>query len=949
MISRWSLVVFAGCWLTANVSGQSPQAPRMDALGDPLPPGAVARLGTLRLKHAPGQRRNILAAVFSQDGKMVATRDDNGLSVRLWNVATGKEIRGPWSSPNRNASTVAISPDGTTVAIATFQITAPRAAYITLYDIQGQREIKAFGGLRNAPTALAFERNGKTLVTAGFGTVAWWDIGRGKEIRSWQPFGNEQVPQQDGSVRAKTFDVCALSPDAKFIAVNVATSFGGVLPPPPPPGQNTLVDHEAIGFDLASRAMTWRTEGKYPVGQPTYFAFSADGKRVAIALGPDSIEVRNATNGKLVAAPAGRQFTGINTITSLALSADGKTAALRGIGSNTGARISYYSEDMGIAGDVVLWDVDNGKTSRKVSARNESNSTACVQFSPDNKTLAVGVRSHLQLYDAASLREIHAWPGHRSPVEFLTFSKDGSRLSTGSAVNDLQPRDLATWDTGTWKPVGHASLTRSPRPNVGNVSPDQSLYVGSTGNDRFALYDFKSGKLVARFHVPPARAAQPMNMVYYLPQPSQGSGFFSPSGRSYVLHRQDERGRAAEGLYAVPSGKLLCLLPPLAMVFSRMYPDTGSIRPIAFSPDDRLVALFSQDDGKIHIIETATGKARPPLGPGWGIEGDDPVSERQRIQQLYAFAGSLAFSPDGKSLASWNTLDNLIHVWDIAASREVQRFPLGEPRERVVIDSGIVLGSRAYFAWAPDGRTLAVAANTHVLTNRDVLTKIQLWELATGRVRMEWPGHDGVGIRALAYAPGGKFLASGSTDTTVLIWDLSLVEQAITVANGEAATVATHWQTLGDDDAARAFAAIRALTATQDESVAWIKEHLLPALPVDTGHIEALISQLDESGFRARQKATAELIQIGERAVLAIDKTLAGSPTLETRRRLEEVRKRVSSRMLTGKSLQAYRAVEVLERIGTPAAREVLQLLAGGAPGAMVTTQAEEALARLRE
>jgi hypothetical protein len=222
-----------------------------------------------------------------------------------------------------------------------------------------------------------------------------------------------------------------------------------------------------------------------------------------------------------------------------------------------------------------------------------------------------------------------------------------------------------------------------------------------------------------------------------------------------------------------------------------------------------------------------------------------------------------------------------------------------------------------------------------------------LWELASGRVRHEWPGHDGAAIRALAYSPGGRFLASGSSDTTVLIWDMPLVEQAAAVATRESGPLATCWQTLAQDDAAQAFRAIRALTAAPAESVAWIKDRVQPARPIAGKHIEALIGQLDDSGFRARQKATAELIQIGERSVAAIDKTLAGSPTLETRRRLEEIRKRVSSRILNGPSLQAYRAVEVLERIGTLPARQVLQGLAGGAVGAPVTMQAQEALVRL--
>jgi hypothetical protein len=51
--------------------------------------------------------------------------------------------------------------------------------------------------------------------------------------------------------------------------------------------------------------------------------------------------------------------------------------------------------------------------------------------------------------------------------------------------------------------------------------------------------------------------------------------------------------------------------------------------------------------------------------------------------------------------------------------------------------------------------------------------------------------------------------------------------------------------------------------------------------------------------------------------------------------------------VLNGDRLQAYRAVEVLEHIGTPQARQVLASLAGGAAGSIVTREAREALVRL--
>src|SRR3954462_15326029 len=59
-----------------------------DRNGDPLPAGALARLGTLRWRHA----EPIVFAAFVQDGKAVLTGGQDQV-FRLWDRATGKEIR----------------------------------------------------------------------------------------------------------------------------------------------------------------------------------------------------------------------------------------------------------------------------------------------------------------------------------------------------------------------------------------------------------------------------------------------------------------------------------------------------------------------------------------------------------------------------------------------------------------------------------------------------------------------------------------------------------------------------------------------------------------------------------------------------------------------------------------------------------------------------------------
>ena len=109
-----------------------------------------------------------------------------------------------------------------------------------------------------------------------------------------------------------------------------------------------------------------------------------------------------------------------------------------------------------------------------------------------------------------------------------------------------------------------------------------------------------------------------------------------------------------------------------------------------------------------------------------------------------------------------------------------------------------------------------------------------------------------------------------------------------------------------------------------------------------------MIADLDGIDFKVRDKANGELFDIADQAATAMEKALASHPSLETRRRLEALLEKSGTRsmILQGDRLRAYRAVEVLERIGTPEARSLLNGAGRQRTGALLTTSARAALKR---
>ncbi|HMC88026.1 MAG TPA: WD40 repeat domain-containing protein, partial [Gemmataceae bacterium] len=232
----------------------------------------------------------------------------------------------------------------------------------------------------------------------------------------------------------------------------------------------------------------------------------------------------------------------------------------------------------------------------------------------------------------------------------------------------------------------------------------------------------------------------------------------------------------------------------------------------------------------------------------------------------------------------------------------------------------------------------------------DRLPSASLWEMATGKERGRFAGHR-ADVNSVAFAPDGRTLVSGSGDTTALVWDVTGLqnqegESQGRIVNPSPAQQDGDWRDLAGEDAARAFKAIWALTATPRETLALIQERLRPVSPVDSPRLEALVKSLDSDRYATREKATRELEKLAELAEPVLRSALNRKPSLETRQRLESLLQKLDPSR-DPERLRSLRAIEVLEHIGSAEAQTLLQQLARGAPAARLTQEAKASCVRL--
>ncbi|OAI47908.1 hypothetical protein AYO44_08510 [Planctomycetaceae bacterium SCGC AG-212-F19] len=146
----------------------------------------------------------------------------------------------------------------------------------------------------------------------------------------------------------------------------------------------------------------------------------------------------------------------------------------------------------------------------------------------------------------------------------------------------------------------------------------------------------------------------------------------------------------------------------------------------------------------------------------------------------------------------------------------------------------------------------------------------------------------------------------------------------------------------------KALQGIAALAKSPKAAVPFLKDRLKPVPVADAKKINQAIADLDSANFQAREQASKTLEAIGVVAVPAIEKKLGEKLSLEPQQRLEAILQKIDDRPMTTDELRASRAIEALEAIGTPEARAILDTLAKGGAGALVTERAQQALGRVQ-
>ncbi len=577
-------------------------------------------------------------------------------------------------------------------------------------------------------------------------------------------------------------------PQTRGALINAANANPQMIQYFPSQSQNvTDVKFSPNGELVASigneKIQLWNKSSLTPVSQiPNEagysIAFSPNGKILAASRGADII-LWNLDNPDQPK-QIGQPLTGhTGIIFSLMFSPDGQKLASGSFDQTT-----------------ILWNVsDPTKPSRLNTFKGHENIVRSVAFSPDGKYLASGALDFkINIWDVSTGELYKTLTG--SHPDSLAFSPNGKILAAGQ-----EDYTITLWNMETGQPIGqplagHTDIVSSVAFNF-----DGTLLASGSRDTSIILWDPTTGRRIGQSLTGHAGAIwgiafNPINnslvsggadgMILWdagiQDTPRMITNDYYHCGRATscpnnIAISADGKILAAG---ALDNSIVLWNLETLQPIGSPLTGLKSEVFSLAFSPDGKTLASSSIDSSDIVLWDTATGQ--------------------QLGEPLKGYTGivyGLAFAPTTGILVSSSFQDQAIILWDAQTQK-----PIGQPIPEAAWDiaispNGKLLATSNLSLWnlddpahpqqiqgptPPGGYTIAFSPNGKILALGGDNGSITLWDVEKRQsIGLPIMGHAGP-VLDVAFSPDGKTLASGSWDLTMALWDVSNPEQPIAIS-----------------------------------------------------------------------------------------------------------------------------------------------------------------------
>jgi WD40 repeat protein len=388
----------------------------LDIQGDPLPPGALARLGTLRLRDTS----QIMALALTPQGDCVFTGSKSGAAIK-WEIPSGRKVL-ELERQTAAILTMAVSPDGSTLVTGGLDNT------VRLWDARNGTELRKIE-IGAQVISVAFSASAQMVGAAS----------RDGQVRLW--FLGEEAEHL--AIHEPGVEVLTFLPDGKHFAA------AGILENPavPRPINIRRVSDGQVTLSLASEK-----------SGVTALAFSPDGLMLASGDPDENVSLwdlqKKAVLSTLYAGV--KPFPGERhpLLTALAFSPDGRYLA-------TGTR-----EGEGLK----VWDLKTRKEVFRLRGRGKY-----LAYSPDGKWLVSAANKRVFLTNAIT-GELHpGLNGHQATMETLKYSPDGAAL-----VSQGSDHAISLWDPLTGREVVHISDEVEDYNHFAYLRNNQLVVFGST-------------------------------------------------------------------------------------------------------------------------------------------------------------------------------------------------------------------------------------------------------------------------------------------------------------------------------------------------------------------------------------------------------------------------------------------------------------------------------------